>query len=349
MKNFIKSLYPKEKLFEGITGYQHILRKGTNIDKLKKEGFNSGIGPNVLPRWEGKPTDIMQMKYEPKAGDTILYVPKEWVRHTPNGPKIKDGYIPKDEDIVRIECINSMNEAYEDNSGKRKSIMMKNFIKSLKRPGNEALIESVLKGYKSIFESIQYPPNFDVQELKKLNNFAARVRYVQTHLKKIGSGSARIVYEIDDKHVLKLAKNKKGIAQNVVEGDWGLHRMYDGILPDLIEKDDDDLWLIVERANKISKKEFERLTGVKFENFARTLGYELSLRSSRNRGFYRYKPEDYDDIIDNEFLSEIVDMSINFDMPAGDFERISTYGKVDDDPVVVDPGLTQSVYEEHYR
>jgi|GEM_PF-1368896 len=223
-----------------------------------------------------------------------------------------------------------------------------NFLRTLKRPYNEPLIEAVIKGYSVIFESIQYPPNFDVQELKKLNNFAARVRYVQTHLKKIGSGSARIVYEIDDKHVLKLAKNKKGIAQNSVEGDWGMHRMYDGILPDLIEKDDDDLWLIVEKANKISKKEFERLTGVKFENFARTLGYELSLRSSRNRWFFS-KPEDYDDIIDNEFLSEIVDMSINYDMPAGDLERISTYGKVDDDPVVVDTGLTHSVYDEHYK
>jgi len=223
-----------------------------------------------------------------------------------------------------------------------------NFLRTLKRPYNEPLIEAVIKGYSVIFESIQYPPNFDVQELKKINNFAARIRYVQIHLKKIGSGSARIVYEIDDKHVLKLAKNKKGIAQNSVEGDWGMHRMYDGILPDLIEKDDDDLWLIVEKANKISKKEFERLTGVKFENFARTLGYELSLRSSRNRWFFS-KPEDYDDIIDNEFLSEIVDMSINYDMPAGDLERISTYGKVDDDPVVVDTGLTQSVYDEHYK
>ena len=224
---------------------------------------------------------------------------------------------------------------------------MKNFIKSLKRPGNEALIESVLKGYKSIFESIQYPPDFDVNELKNINNFTARIKYVQSHLKRIGSGSARIVYEIDDKHVLKLARNKKGIAQNYVEADWGLHNMYDNILPELIETDEDNLWLIVEKANKITKKEFEKLTGVDFLEFGNTLRYELANRESSYVPWS--KPEDYEEIIDNEFFHDIIDMSINFDFPSGDFEKISSYGEIDNNPVVVDPGLTKDVYKEFYK
>jgi len=224
---------------------------------------------------------------------------------------------------------------------------MKNFIKSLKRPGNEALIESVLKGYKSIFESIQYPPDFDVNELKNINNFAARIRYVQSHLKRIGSGSARIVYEIDDKHVLKLARNKKGIAQNYVEADWGLHRMYDNILPELIETDEDNLWLIVEKANKITKKEFEKLTGVEFLEFGNTLRYELAKRDSSYVPWS--KPEDYEEIIDNEFFHDIIDMSINFDFPSGDFQKISSYGEIDNNPVAVDVGLSKDVYKEFYK
>ena len=224
---------------------------------------------------------------------------------------------------------------------------MKNFIKSLKRPGNEALIESVLKGYKSIFESIQYPPDFDVNELKNINNFAARIRYVQSHLKRIGSGSARIVYEIDDKHVLKLAKNKKGIAQNYVESDWGLHRMYGNILPELIEIDEDNLWLIVEKANKITKKEFEKLTGVDFLEFGNTLRYELANRESSYVPWS--KPEDYEEIIDNEFFHDIIDMSLNFDFPPGDFQKISSYGEIDNNPVAVDVGLSKDVYKEFYK
>jgi len=224
---------------------------------------------------------------------------------------------------------------------------MKDFIKSLKRPGNEALIESVLKGYKSIFESIQYPPDFDVNELKNINNFTARIKYVQSHLKRIGSGSARIVYEIDDKHVLKLARNKKGIAQNYVEADWGLHRMYANILPELIETDEDNLWLIVEKANKITKKEFEKLTGVEFSEFGNTLRYELAKRDSSYVPWD--KPEDYEEIIDNEFFHDIIDMSINFDFPSGDFQKISSYGEIDNNPVAVDVGLSKDVYNEFYK
>jgi len=136
MKNFIKSLKRPgnetlieavlkgySNIFESVGEYQHILRKGTDIEKLKKEGFKSGIGPNVLLRWEGKPQNVLQMKYQPKEGDTILYVPKEWVKHTPNGPKIKDGFIPTDENIVTVENSHSINEANEYNLNDEKHVL----------------------------------------------------------------------------------------------------------------------------------------------------------------------------------------------------------------------------------
>ena len=56
----------------------------------------------------------------------------------------------------------------------------------------------------------------------------------------------------------------------------------------------------------------------------------------------------------NEFLSELWDMIINYDMeyPA-DFGRISSYGEVlrEGDPtvVLVDFGLTKSTYEDYYK
>ena len=40
---------------------------------------------------------------------------------------------------------------------------------------------------------------------KSLPSFAARVRYCNEKLQRISSGSARIVYKIDDEKVLKLA------------------------------------------------------------------------------------------------------------------------------------------------
>lgn len=83
------------------TYYQHKLRKDTDVNRLLTEGFKSGIGPNVMMTF-GKPDNVMEMKYAPSVGDKVLLVPKTWVRDTPNGPKIKDGYIPTASDIVTV-------------------------------------------------------------------------------------------------------------------------------------------------------------------------------------------------------------------------------------------------------
>ena len=59
-----------------------------------------------------------------------------------------------------------------------------------------------------------YPTSFNIEEFKQLKSFNQRIQYCEQHLQRISSGSSRIVYKIDDEKVLKLAKNKKGLAQN---------------------------------------------------------------------------------------------------------------------------------------
>ena len=66
-----------------------------------------------------------------------------------------------------------------------------------------------------------YPTQFDMNLFKSLKTFKERIEYCEANLKKIGSGSSRIVYQVDNNKVLKLAKNKKGIAQNETEIDRG--------------------------------------------------------------------------------------------------------------------------------
>lgn len=59
---------------------------------------------------------------------------------------------------------------------------------------------------------------FRVDMLRQLPSFRAKIRYCNQWLGPyMGSGSSRLVYEIDDNVVLKLAKNNKGIAQNEKE------------------------------------------------------------------------------------------------------------------------------------
>ena len=66
-----------------------------------------------------------------------------------------------------------------------------------------------------------YPSSWNIEEFKSLRSFAERKRYCDANLQKIASGSGRIVYKVDNQKVLKLAKNKKGVAQNEIESELG--------------------------------------------------------------------------------------------------------------------------------
>ena len=110
-----------------------------------------------------------------------------------------------------------------------------------------------------------YPSTFDMEHFATLKKFNERVRYCEEHLKRISSGSARIVYMIDDTKVLKLAKNQKGLAQNEVEIQWGQDSYFSSILAHTFMYDQNDLWVEMELARKVSKKDFQRLTDCTIE------------------------------------------------------------------------------------
>jgi hypothetical protein len=86
--------------------YQHTLLRDASdetIDKIVRDGFDSGIGPNATLATKGPPTDIIQKKYGTKAGRIVLALPEEAILDTPNGPKIKSGYKPTRDQFIKIE------------------------------------------------------------------------------------------------------------------------------------------------------------------------------------------------------------------------------------------------------
>lgn len=96
------------------TYYQTTLRESADVAGILKSGWKSGIGPNVLPAFMGgEPTSVIERRYMPRAGTTVLLVPKSATRDTPNGRKIIDGWKPKQEEIVQVtQDGQSMYEAY---------------------------------------------------------------------------------------------------------------------------------------------------------------------------------------------------------------------------------------------
>ena len=201
------------------------------------------------------------------------------------------------------------------------------------------------------------PSHFDVNHFKTLKSFNSRVQYCNQTLKRLGVGSSRRVYSIDNTKVLKLAINTKGIEQNTTESDSYTQERYSGIVTIVYEASPDDQWIISEFAKPINANRFKELTNIEFRKYT---GY-ISLTYDQNQGtkisdkefqLWGLTREDRDHFEENEFIDNIMSLIFENDYPVGDFMRLNSYGEVIRDGmpriVLLDYGLTQSTYNDLY-
>ena len=188
---------------------------------------------------------------------------------------------------------------------------------------------------------------FSLETLNNLVSISKKVKYAKEKLKKLGECSSRIVFDYDDKSVLKLAKNSKGIAQNDADGDYGKHRMYPDVIPEIFDTDDDGNWIIVRKANKITQSRFKQLTNIDFKTFCGIIG-ELDLNLKGKRSKLSQEAQNYINDEDNIIYS-IYDLMGNFDMISGDICKINSWGEINNKAVLIDSGLTNDVLKTHYR
>jgi hypothetical protein len=197
----------------------------------------------------------------------------------------------------------------------------------------------------------EFKQNF-LTEFLNIKSFASRIQYANEHLSRIGSGSGRIVYDIDGQKVLKLAKNQKGIAQNEAEANIGYYRDTQHIVTIIYDNADDDSWLIAEKVKKVGEKRIKELTGIPSLS---DLFYYLRNYESENRGGRPIFGQDENiknQLDNNEFVIDLIDFVANYSINVGDLSRPSSYGEVlhDGQPTIVltDYGLNDEVYDTHY-
>jgi len=234
---------------------------------------------------------------------------------------------------------------------------MKEFIKKrLKESMEMELIESLMDE--------DYPSSFDREKFKNLRSFAERVRYCEEHLKRISAGSSRIAYVIDNTKVLKLAKNKKGLAQNQTEIQWGKDYYFDSILAHTFDDDENGLWVEMELARKATKANFKQILGYTLEDLSVFVKYMYFYNVKINKQLadtYRRMLDNADDegnLYNLDFFSEdafattLVDFMNATDAPQGDLCKYSSFGVVKrdnhDSIVLIDFGLTGEVYGSYY-
>lgn len=211
-------------------------------------------------------------------------------------------------------------------------------------------------------EEAAYPSNFNIEEFKNIPNFKDRIKYCGERLQKIGSGSSRIVYKIDENTVLKLAKNKKGIAQNEKEAECGRDYYLRGLelFAETYDFDKNGLWIEMQYARVAKPSDFKRITGFDFEFIQQWIDYCYSSYQNRYNARYNYiSPENMELFNDSNFwdeieyttLSSINDYLSNYQVEmTGDLKKMSSWGVTNDDRlVIIDFGIDEEIYNAYYR
>jgi hypothetical protein len=135
--------------------------------------------------------------------------------------------------------------------------------------------------------------------------------------KRIGKGSGRVVFDLEDGTVLKAAWNKKGLAQNEAEVDIVTSSNND-IFAKIIYMSDDFRYLIMQKAEKIKDMSYV------WEYFD----------VKNNHQLYHTK--------------EIEEITEKYEMMKGDLGRAASWGIISHRPVIIDYGFTKQVRRKYY-
>lgn len=133
----------------------------------------------------------------------------------------------------------------------------------------------------------------------------------------IGAGSSREVFDLGNGYVIKVAKNRAGIAQN--ESEYNIsHYDNSDLFAKVVQVSSDFYFLIMEKADKIY-------------NISEVFKY---FNVSGKRGLYQ--------------LNEMQNIKINYNLVLADFNRKSNWGIINGRPVIIDYGFTREVSRRYY-
>lgn len=182
-----------------------------------------------------------------------------------------------------------------------------------------------------------------LSNIEKLETYNARKKYAERNLEHLSSGSARIVYLTPGKTIVKLAKNDKGIAQNQAEANPKMKSKY---LNPIISCAKNHAWCETHYLDKITEKDFLKMTGLDFEDFGLAIRYGLKKVSGNTD---KDKPKNFDKVSESDIYKEMKDIGEKFKLLPGDMARISSWGTKDGKPILIDAGLTRDIFDEFYE
>lgn len=218
-------------------------------------------------------------------------------------------------------------------------------------------------------DEMALPADWDPTMLGHDKTFKSRLEYAKERAQRLGGGSSRVAFVIPDQGretVLKIAKNKKGMAQNEAEveilNDGYLGKL-DIVIP-LIDYDKQNptpTWIQTEKATKVNRKRLEQLLycdeldGGLHDFMAAVYG----VLGQRHRWVPTMKQikQDLEDTtmsqeeinIFFEYVNEVATLVSSSSVLPDDFYNIGNWGEYKGRPVIIDVGFTEAVKPLYQR
>jgi len=181
-----------------------------------------------------------------------------------------------------------------------------------------------------------------LKELGEIKDFEDRIEFAKKHWKLLGEGSARAAFQVNEKLVLKVAINEKGLAQNYLEMK---PEMQTACTAKVYAADAEAKWILFQATKTITEKRFKELTGMGFGPYCKALWVKFDNNADPDA------PRDFEEIEDNPFFKCVSQLVLKNNLLVGDLGdgKISSYGEIDGKVVVRDYGMDIFLFSEMYR
>ena len=212
-------------------------------------------------------------------------------------------------------------------------------------------------------DEMALPADWDPAALGHDKTFKSRLEYALQRAPRLGGGSSRVAFTIPDNGrstVLKIAKNRKGIAQNDAElevlGDGYLGRL--PIVIPLVDYDKTNrqpIWIQTEKADKIREPALCQM--LKCKTLVQFCGYVKFMLGLMNGQMWKnvpvvlqksgYSEQDIETF--KEYASEMADLINSSSLEINDFQFAGNWGVYKGRPVVIDLGFNQAVSDMYMQ
>lgn len=190
---------------------------------------------------------------------------------------------------------------------------------------------------------------FSFEEFSRLKTPEDRIAYCSTRLPKLGSGTARTVFELNNLNVIKVSTSSAGNDQNKVEAQAEQCSTVQGLFASVSRSASDFSWIVMEKVRPLDNGgQFKKLLKLTEYDVFSTLTYWYA-QNMQNARHTQFEPENYDKVLRNPYVKKLIEVMKTCDLLPGDLSKFSSWGVTPDNRVVlIDFGLTKAIYMKHY-